>query len=201
MPGAAAERRVVDAAVPVGRCARAGRAPARRAARRRAPGRAATASSGPVEVLGEDREDVDAHDRQSSSRPSGGSIDHDAVARARPRTPSAPARRRRARAGRARGSPRPRRPGRARARRGRRPRRRSARAPRARRRRARGRRRAVGGEHHAEQRLGRGAVVDASKLHEPPALVRARRRDDELAVAGVEHGARRGALGPVAGEA
>ena len=78
MPGAAAERRVVDAAVrgrscaSRGSCSRTSSSPrvARPAEQRRA--------ERPVEVLGEDREDVDAHGAHRSNRPSGGSIDDDA---------------------------------------------------------------------------------------------------------------------------
>ena len=130
------------------------------------------ASSGPVEVLGEDREHVDAH--QSSNRPSGRStttvavdvlddehhgderagVEHEQVVR-RVRLDRRPPPERRRPRGRRRGDPMssctqnsP-----------------SSSAVRA---------SGVAREHGAAQRLGGGAVVDALEAHEPPALVRAR---------------------------
>ena len=69
---AAAERRVVDACGARRSCNRAGRARARRASPRSRARPSSDSSSGPVEILGEDREHVDAHgDQLESQRPSG----------------------------------------------------------------------------------------------------------------------------------
>ena len=104
---AAAERRVVDAAVPIGGVlARVVQAHVEATLGRARP--SSEASERPVEVLGEDREDVDRARRRSArvrrrADPSGGSTDDHAGRGARPRTSSGPARRRRARAGRCAG--------------------------------------------------------------------------------------------------
>ena len=54
----------------------------------------------------------------------------------------------------------------------------------------------LGGEHVPQEGLGATAVVDAVELHQPLALVRARRGDDQLTVAGAApHRARRARAG------
>ena len=106
-PRAAAERRVVDGAVPVvgpvaqvvRHARRPGRAP--RLAQQRRRQRA-------LEVLREDREEVDAHRHRPSVEQAVGRVDHDAVAHVLDDEHHRHERRRsRARGGRARGSPRP----------------------------------------------------------------------------------------------